>query len=42
MAGILSQFTHTKMKLYFYMKSLRQERLPNLGERKLYVDAIEM
>lgn len=42
MAAILSQFVHTKMKLYFYMKSLRQERLPNLGQRKLYIDALEM
>ena len=41
-AAILSQFTNTKMKLYFFTKSLRQERLPNLGERKLYVDALEM
>jgi len=41
-AAILSQFTHTKMKLYFFTKSLRQERLTNLGERKLYVDALEM
>ncbi len=42
MATILSQFVHTKMKLSFYVKSLRQERLPNLGERKLYIDAFEM
>ncbi len=41
-AAILSQFTHTKMKLYFFMKSLKQEKLPNLGDRKLYVDALEM
>jgi ribosomal protein S18 acetylase RimI-like enzyme len=41
-AAILSQFTHTKMKLHFFMKPLKQETLPNLGERKLYVDALEM
>jgi GNAT superfamily N-acetyltransferase len=41
-AAILSQFTHTKMKLSFFTKSLKQERLPNLRERKLYVDALEM
>lgn len=41
-AAILSQFTHTKMKLYFFTKSLRQEKSPNLGERKLYVDPLEM
>jgi len=41
-AAILSQFTHTKMKLYVYMKSLRHERLPSLGERKLYIDALEI
>jgi hypothetical protein len=41
-AAVLTQFTHTKMKLYFYVKSLRHEKLPNLGERKLYIDALEM
>lgn len=41
-ATILSSFTHTKMKLYFFNKSLRQERLLSLGERKLYIDALEM
>jgi len=41
-AAILSQFRHTEVKLYFFTKSLRQERLPNLGERKLYIDATEM
>jgi len=41
-ATILSQFTHTKMKLYFFTKSLKQKRLPNLRERRLYVDALEM
>jgi ribosomal protein S18 acetylase RimI-like enzyme len=30
-AAILWQFTHTKMKLYFFTKSLMNERLPNLG-----------
>jgi GNAT superfamily N-acetyltransferase len=41
-AAILSQFVHTKMRLSFYVKSLRQEKLPNLGDRKLYIDALEM
>lgn len=41
-ATILSQFAHTKMKLYVYVKSLRQEILPNLGDRKLYVDPLQM
>jgi hypothetical protein len=41
-AANLSQFRHTEMKTHFFAKSLRQERLPNLGERKLYVDAAEM
>jgi ribosomal protein S18 acetylase RimI-like enzyme len=41
-AAILSQFTHTKMKLGFFTKSLKQERLANLRERKLYVDTLEM
>jgi hypothetical protein len=41
-AANLSQFRHTEMKLHFFVKSLRQERLPNLGERKLYIDAAEM
>jgi len=42
MAAILSQFRHTKVKLHFFTKSLRQERLPNLREKKLYIDATEM
>jgi hypothetical protein len=41
-AAILSRFTHTKMKLYFFTKSLKQDKSPNLGERKLYVDPLEM
>jgi GNAT superfamily N-acetyltransferase/Tat protein secretion system quality control protein TatD with DNase activity len=41
-AAILSKFRHTEVKLHFFTKSLRQERLPNLGERKLYIDAVEM
>jgi hypothetical protein len=41
-AAVLSQFRHTSHKTYFFTKSLRQERLPNLGERKLYIDATEM
>jgi len=41
-AAILSQFTHTKMKLYIFTKPLKQEKPLNLGERKLYVDALEM
>ncbi|MGD0028889.1 MAG: GNAT family N-acetyltransferase [Candidatus Bathyarchaeia archaeon] len=41
-AANLSQFRHTEMKLHFFTKSLRQERLPNLGERKLYIDANQM
>ena len=41
-AAILSQFTHTKIKLYFFTKSLKQEILPNLRDRKLYVDVLEM
>jgi hypothetical protein len=39
---VFSQFRHTEVKLHFFTKSLRQERLPNLGERKLYIDATEM
>ncbi|MGD0978157.1 MAG: GNAT family N-acetyltransferase [Candidatus Bathyarchaeia archaeon] len=41
-AANLSQFRHTEMKMHFFTKSLRQERLPNLGERKLYIDANQM
>ena len=37
-ATVLSQFRHTKMKLHFFIKSLRQKDLPNLGEKKLYID----
>jgi GNAT superfamily N-acetyltransferase len=38
----LSQFRHTEMKMHFFAKSLRLEGLPNLGERKLYVDTNQM
>jgi hypothetical protein len=41
-ATILSQFRHTTMKLCFFTKSLTQERTFSLGDRKLYVDALEM
>jgi GNAT superfamily N-acetyltransferase len=41
-AAILSKFMHTETKLHFFTKLLGKERLPNLGERKLYVDATEM
>lgn len=41
-AANLSQFRHTKMKMHFFIKSLRQETLLNLGERKLYIDANQM
>jgi GNAT superfamily N-acetyltransferase len=41
-AAILSQFTHTKMKLHIFTKPLKQEELPNFEDRKLYVDALEM
>jgi GNAT superfamily N-acetyltransferase len=41
-AANLSQFRHVKMKSHFFVKSLRREGLPNLGERKLYIDANQM
>jgi GNAT superfamily N-acetyltransferase len=41
-SAILSQFRHTKMKLYFFTKVLKQGSLPNFGERRLYFDALEM
>jgi GNAT superfamily N-acetyltransferase len=41
-AAVLSQFRHTEIKLHFFIKSLRQERLPNPRERKIYIDATEM
>jgi GNAT superfamily N-acetyltransferase len=41
-ASNLSQFRHTEMKTHFFAKSLGQEGLPNLGERKLYIDANQM
>ena len=41
-AAILSKFRHTEIKLHFFIKSLRQARLPNLGEKKLYIDATEI
>ncbi len=39
---VLSQFPHSKMKVYFFAKSLKKRSSFNLGERKLYVDALEM
>jgi ribosomal protein S18 acetylase RimI-like enzyme len=41
-ATLLSQFRHTKVKLHFFIKSLKQKNLPNLGERKLYIDISEI
>jgi GNAT superfamily N-acetyltransferase len=41
-AANLSQFRHTEMKMHFFAKPLTRERLPNLGERKLYIDANQM
>jgi len=41
-AAILSQFAHTKMKMYIFTKPLKQQKPLNLGERKLYVDPLEM
>ena len=43
MATAFSQFRfQTRMKLHVLTKSLRQERFPNSGERKIYVDVSEM
>ena len=41
-ATVLSQFRHTKVKLHFFIKPLKQKGLPNLGERKLYIDISEI
>jgi hypothetical protein len=41
-AANLSRFRHTEMKTHFFIKSLNKERLSNLGERKLYIDANQM
>ena len=41
-ATLLSQFRHTKTKLHFFIKSLKQKGLPNLGEKKLYIDISEI
>ncbi len=41
-AAVLSQFRHTKVKLHFFTKCLRQTRFPDLRERKLYIDITEM
>ena len=38
-ARILSSFRHTEMEMHFFTKSFRQEKLPSLGERNLYIDA---
>jgi ribosomal protein S18 acetylase RimI-like enzyme len=42
MAANLSRFRHVEMKSHFFAKSLGQEGLSNLGERKLYIDANQM
>jgi len=39
---VLSKFRHTKLKLHFFIKSLKQERFPSLGKRKLYIDVSEL
>ena len=41
-AAALSQFRHTKLKLHFFIKPLKQKDFPNLGERKLYIDISEI
>ena len=42
-AAALSQFRfQTRMKLHVFVKSLKQERFENLGERKMYVDVTEI
>ncbi len=41
-AAVLSKFAHTKGKLHFFVKSLKQERLANLREKNIYIDAFEM
>lgn len=41
-AAVLSQFRHARMKLHFFIKPLLQKALPDLKERKLYVDVSEM
>ncbi len=41
-ATLLSQFRHTKVKLHFFIKSLKQNDIPNLGKRKLYIDISEI
>jgi len=40
-ATVLSQFRHTRVKLLFFIKPLKQKRFPKL-RRKLYVDVSEM
>ncbi len=40
--AVLSKFRHTKLRLHFFTKSLKQERVPNLGKRKLYIDISEL
>jgi hypothetical protein len=40
-ATVLSRFRHSKVKLHFFMKSLKQIA-SSLGERKLYIDVSEI
>jgi ribosomal protein S18 acetylase RimI-like enzyme len=41
-ATVLSQFRHTKIKLHFFTKCLKQTNFHSLREKKLYIDVTEM
>ena len=41
-AAVLSKFRHTRLKLHFFVKSLKQAKAPDLEDAKLYIDASEL
>jgi ribosomal protein S18 acetylase RimI-like enzyme len=41
-AAVLSRFRHTKIRLHFFIKPLKQKSAPSLGNAKLFIDAAEI
>lgn len=39
---VLSRFRHAKVKLHFFVKSLKHKRFPSLKEKRLYIDIVDM
>lgn len=41
-ATVLSKFTHSKVKLHFFVKPLKHEKFPHLKKNKLYIDIVDI